>query len=53
MSGGLIEQDQRCITQDGTAERDSLSLTGAQRQSAFADRGFDALWQPVDQFGEP
>jgi hypothetical protein len=53
MSGWLIEQHQRCVTQDGTTERDPLSLTGAQGEPALSDRGFDALWQPVEQLGEP
>ncbi len=48
--GCLVEQQHRCVLQDGAGDGDALALAAGERDAALADLGVVALVQPRDEF---
>ena len=49
--GGLVEQQQRGLAQQGAGDRDALALAAGEPDAALAQRGGEAFGQAVEEFG--
>jgi uncharacterized membrane protein YccC len=51
-AGGLVEQQDRRVAQDGAGERDPLALAAGQLDPAFPDHGVEPVEQDFSELGD-
>src|SRR5690349_6306887 len=48
----FVEDQDRCVLQEGAGDRDPLALAARQLYAAFANAGREAVREPVDKLAE-